>query len=99
MAICFQTGQSTCARRCNGRSCRSQSQEEVVPEHGEEGVVLLHHGDAVLAAEVVGLAIGPVKPGDGLILVRPHPVTGGPLTVPLLSGSSKPELSPFSDLK
>ena len=49
---------------------------EVVPEDGEEGVVLLHHGDAILASEVVGLAIGPVKPGDGLILVRPHPVSG-----------------------
>ena len=49
---------------------------EVVPEHREQGVVLLYHGDAVLAVEVVGLAIGPVKPGDGLILVRPHPVTG-----------------------
>ena len=57
---------------------------EVVPEDGEEGVMLLHHGDAVLASEVVGLAIGPIKPGDGLVLVRPHPVTGGPLTVPLL---------------
>ena len=57
---------------------------EVISEDREEGVMLLHHGHTVLAAEVVGLAIGPVKPGDGLILVRPHPVTGGPLTVPLL---------------
>merc|ERR1719180_597579 len=65
---------------------------EVIPEDGEEGVVLLHHGDAVLAAEVVGLAIGPVKPGDGLILVRPHPVTGGSFTVPLISDPGFPSL-------
>ena len=57
---------------------------EVIPEHGEEGVMLLNHGHAVLAAEVVRLAIGPVKPGHGLILVRPHPVTRAVLTVPLL---------------
>ena len=37
---------------------------EVVPEHREEGVVLLDHGNAVLAVVVVGLAISPVKPGD-----------------------------------
>ena len=92
---------------------------EVIPEHREEGVVLLDHGHAVLAAEVVGLTISPIEPGDGLILVRPHPVSRLVLTVPLLltrndkkeifehfpiflfylSGSSEPELAPFSDLK
>ena len=57
---------------------------EVIPEHGEEGVMLLNHGDAVLAAEVVGLAIGPVEPGDGLVLVLPDPVSRGAFAVPLL---------------
>ena len=37
---------------------------EVIPEDWEEGVMLLHHGHTVLAAEVVRLAITPVKPGD-----------------------------------
>ena len=57
---------------------------EVVPEHWEEDVVLLNHGEAVLALEVVGLAIGPVKPGDGLVHVRPDPVAWGALAVSLL---------------
>ena len=47
--------------------------------------MLLNHGEAVLALEVVGLAIGPVKPGDGLVHVRPDPVAGGALAVSLLN--------------
>ena len=57
---------------------------EVIPEHREEDVMLLNHGYAVLALEVVGLAIGPVEPGDRLVLVLPDPVTRGVLAVPLL---------------
>ena len=56
----------------------------VVPELRQDGHVGLPQGDAVLAVEVVGLAIPPVKPDDGLVHVLPHPVTGGVLTVSLL---------------
>ena len=57
---------------------------EVIPEDREEGVMLLYHGHTVLAVEVVRLTISPVKPGDRLIHMRPHPVTRGALAVSLL---------------
>ena len=56
----------------------------IIPELGQDGHVGLPQGDAVLAVEVVGLAITPVKPANGFILVLPHPVTRGALTVSLL---------------
>ena len=56
----------------------------IIPELGQDGHVGLPQGDAVLAVEVVRLAISPVKPGDRLIHVRPHPVTRGALAVSLL---------------
>ena len=57
---------------------------EEVPEDGDEGVVELCHGETVLALQVVGLSIGPVKPLHGLVGVRPEPLPGVVLAVALL---------------
>ena len=48
---------------------------EVVPGPGEEGVVVLPHGDAVLPVQVVGLTVPPVKPVHSGVHVRPVPHT------------------------
>ena len=58
---------------------------EVVPPHGDQGVVVLQHGQAVLPVEVVGLAWPPVKPGHGLVAVIPGPNAGRTLTMSLLN--------------
>ena len=49
---------------------------EVVPGPGEEGVVVLPHGEAVLVPVVVGLPLGPVKPVRSPVHVRPEPGAG-----------------------
>ena len=48
---------------------------EVVPGPGEEGVVVLPHGDAVLPVQVVGLTVPPVKPVHCGVHVGPVPHT------------------------
>ena len=68
-----------------GRSPAPVVVPEVVPEDGEQGVVVLPHHHAVLAVEVVRLALGPVKPAHTLIVVRPPPLSRTGLTVTLLS--------------
>ena len=62
---------------------------EEVPEDRDEGVVELRHGQTVLALQVVGLSLGPVKPLDGLVGCRPEPLPGVVLTVPLLRGKGR----------
>ena len=57
---------------------------EEVPEDRDEGVVELRHGETVLALQVVGLSISPVKPLHGLVGVRPEPLARVVLTVALL---------------
>ena len=59
---------------------------EEVPEDRDEGVVELRHGEAVLALQVVGLPLSPVKPLDGLVGCGPEPLPGVVLTVALLQG-------------
>ena len=56
----------------------------IVPELGEDGHMGLIQGQAVLAVEVVGLTVSPVKPVHSLVHVLPDPVTGLTLAMPLL---------------
>merc|ERR1712179_83069 len=75
---------------------------EIVPEVVSvevPRVVDLHHPHAVLAVLVVRLTISPVKPLDGLVLVRPDPFPGLVLAVTLSSEGSHPELDPVSGLE
>ena len=58
---------------------------EVVPPHGDQGVVVLQHGQAVLPVEVVGLFWPPVKPGHGLVAVIPGPEAGRTLIMSILN--------------
>ena len=71
---------------------------EVVPVE-VQGVVDLHHAHAVLPVRVVGLPRGPVKPLDGLVLVRPDPLTRVVLTVTFPCEGRHPELDPVAGLE
>ena len=64
-----------------------------------EGIVDLHHAHAVLPVVVVGLVGGPVEPLDGLVLVRPDPLSGHVLAVAVPGEGSHPELDPVSGLE
>ena len=69
----------------------------ILTYNGEEGVVVLPKGEAhLLVVVVVGLAVSPVKPGDGLIHVVPGPGARLVLAVASLSTATKPELGPFT---
>ena len=57
---------------------------EVVPEDGQQRVVVLPHDHAVLPVVVVGLPLRPVEPAHRLVLVRPPPLTRAVLTVTIL---------------
>ena len=59
---------------------------EVVPGPGEEGVVVLPHGEAVLVPVVVGLPLGPVEPVRSPVHVRPEPGAGVVLVMLALLG-------------
>ena len=59
---------------------------EVVPGPGEEGVVVLPHGEAVLVPVVVGLPLGPVEPVRRPVHVRPEPGAGVVLVMLALLG-------------
>ena len=56
----------------------------IVSELGEDGHMRLIQRQTVLAVEVVGLTVSPVKPVHSLVHVLPDPITRGPLAVPLL---------------
>ena len=56
----------------------------IVSELGEDGHMRLIQRQTVLAVEVVGLTVSPVKPVHSLVHVLPDPVTRGALAVPLL---------------
>ena len=57
---------------------------EVVPEDGQQRVVVLPQDHAVLPVVVVGLALSPVEPAHRLVLVRPPPLAGTVLAVTIL---------------
>ena len=76
---------------------------EVVPEvvsvEVERILVPFHESHAILSVVVVRLTFGPVKPLDGLVPVRPDPLSGGVLRVSLSSEGSHPELNSVSSLE
>merc|ERR1712127_286528 len=64
---------------------------EVIPEVLEDDVPVLHEGQAVLAVEVVGLVVSPIKPLDSHVSVGPQPVAVDVVVVVLLRDGSQPE--------
>ena len=78
------------------RSVTGHIVPEVVPVE-VEGVVDLHHAQAVLAAVVVvRLPVRPVEPLDSLVLVRPEPFPRSVLAVTVSSEGSHPEAGSVS---
>merc|ERR1711997_400119 len=72
---------------------------EVVPVEVERILMPLHQSHAVLSVPVVRLALGPVKPRDSLVLVRPEPLSRSILRVTVSSEGSHPELNSVSGLE
>ena len=64
---------------------------EVIPEVPQDWVPVLHEGQAVLAVEVVGLVVAPIKPLDSQVSVGPQPVAIDVVVVVLLGDGSQPE--------
>ena len=72
---------------------------EVIPVEVERIAVPLHQSHAVLSVIIVRLALGPVEPLDGLVLVRPDPFPWSVLAVSLSSEGSHPKLDSVSWLE
>merc|ERR1719481_856538 len=81
-----------------GSICTVEVIPEVVPQVGEEGVVLLYIGQAVLIpVVVVRFSISPVKPLDSSVAMLPYPGSWVMVRVmALISHSIQPELVEFS---
>ena len=72
---------------------------EVVSVEVERILVPLHQSHTVLTVVVVRLTLSPVKPLDGLVLVRPDPLTRVVLTVTFPCEGRHPELDPVAGLE
>merc|ERR1712110_949909 len=71
---------------------------EVIPEDGEERVVVLSHHQTVFAVLVVRFPLCPVKPAHSFVLMRPGPLSRSVLTVSLPRLGAQPELLRHSGL-